>query len=89
MHCGLVSKNTYTCIYVYRNTCVCLRTHMYVFVKNSPDPGIVLDLVLFSFTGAGERAVTSQVQPPALIFLPQLKFLLSSSFVANNQFVAA
>ena len=62
---------------------------MYVFVKNSPDSGIVLDLVLFSFTGAGECAVTSQVQPHALIFLPQLKFLLSSSFVADKQFVAA
>lgn len=61
MHCGLVSKNIYIRVYVYKNTYVCLRTHMYVFVKNSPDPGIVLDLVLFSVTGAGESAARSHL----------------------------
>lgn len=61
MHCGLVSKNIYTRVYVYKNTRVCLHTHVYVFVKNSPDPGIVLDLVLFSVTGAGESAVRSHL----------------------------
>lgn len=61
MHRGLVSKNIYTRVYVYKNTCVCLRTRVYVFVKNSPDTGIVLDLVLFSVTGAGESAVRSHL----------------------------